>query len=90
MITVVPTLRIAPTDGNIPLRTFQNRAHSAASVENRIGSVVCVFESASEFAAPALRAPRRLRRVFQPITLPVGTKRLNPFGQARLSLHRTK
>ena len=50
MMTVVPILRIAPTDGNMPLRTFQSRAHSAASVEKRTGSKVRTPASAASIA----------------------------------------
>ena len=46
MMTVVPILRIAPTDGNMPLRTFHNRAHSPGSLENWIGRNVGIPVSA--------------------------------------------
>ena len=38
MITVVPLFLTAPTDGNIPFRTCQRRACSAASCVKRAGS----------------------------------------------------
>ena len=60
MMTVVPTSRIAPTEGNIPLRTFQNRAHSDGSVEKRIGSNVGTSDSAASMARTCFASPPAL------------------------------
>ncbi len=51
MITVVPARRIAPTDGNVPLRTFQYFSQVAGSVENAGASTVGM-PSSEESAAP--------------------------------------
>jgi len=51
MITVVPVSRIAPTDGNMPLRTAQKRAHSPASREKRAGAAVWRPASARSITA---------------------------------------
>ena len=42
MMTVVPTSRMAPTDGNMPLRTFHSRVHSSGSAVKRTGPNVCM------------------------------------------------
>ena len=42
MMTVVPARRTAPTEGKVPLRTFQYISQVAASVENCAGSTVAM------------------------------------------------
>jgi hypothetical protein len=42
MMTVVPVLRMAPTEGKVPLRTFQYISQVAGSVEKIIGSTVAM------------------------------------------------
>ena len=51
MITVVPVRRTAPTDGNMPLRTSQRRAHSSGSVENASGAAVRIPARIASIAA---------------------------------------
>ena len=47
MITVVPVRRMAPTEGKVPLRTFQYISQVAGSVENCKGSMVAMPSSAA-------------------------------------------
>ena len=47
MITVVPVRRMAPTEGKVPLRTFQYMSQVAGSVEKMAGSTVSTPASAA-------------------------------------------
>jgi hypothetical protein len=64
MMTVVPVRRMAPTEGKVPLRTFQYISQVAGSVENCIGSTV---------AMPAIAAWTAEIRSFRPSTVAART-----------------
>ena len=51
MMTVVPARRMAPTDGNVPLRTFQYISQVAGSVENAGTSTVAMPANAPKAAS---------------------------------------
>ena len=50
MMTVVPARRMAPTDGKVPLRTFQYISQVLGSVENS-GSLTVVMSASASSAA---------------------------------------
>ena len=88
MITVVPILRIAPTDGNMPLRTFQNRAHSCASVEKRTGSEGAHAGKRRLDGADLVAERSHVRRtVSTSKRRPRRTERANALGKSGFAFH---
>ena len=86
MMTVVPVARIAPTVGNMPLRTFHSRAHSAGSVENATGSSVGIPASAAcTDAICAASAAASGARVSTSSAAPSAPTRRIPAGSPGLS-----
>ena len=91
MMTVVPILRIAPTDGNIPLRTFHSRAHSPGSVEKRTSPASGSAASAVSIARICSASATRSRRArFDEQRRAVGAERSDALRQARLALDRAQ
>ena len=91
MITVVPVGRIAPTAGNMPLRTFQSAAASAGSVAKRSGVASANAPSSATMASILTASAAAVAaRVSTSSAAPSAGQRAQRLGHAGLVLHRAQ